>query len=182
MANLIQFSSNGKPQIILERPDGTNLNLKLTDYAHFLQEAKNNGWEPKGFCKISRSTNCMINDERNYPYLFPEQSWVSGDDAKNIAMALKKMAYQTSLPWVDKNVFDVEFHSFDELVMSDFYEFWLSCTSAIDIIMSMDGFIVIRPRNSAEYLSNKKKKALMNFIEFCELGGFQIMQVINERI
>jgi hypothetical protein len=72
MANLIQFSSNGKPQIILERPDGTKFSLKLTDYALFMQEARNCGWEPKGFCRLSLSNNCMINDERYYTYLFPE--------------------------------------------------------------------------------------------------------------
>ena len=181
MANQINFSSNGKPKIMLERPSGTKFSLKLTDYALFIEEARNHGWEPKGFCRISGFTNSMINDTRNYIYLFPEVGWVSDSDAKNIALALQKMVNKTK-KFLNKDVYDVEFHSFDEAAMSDFYEFWLSCTSAIDIVMSMDGFIVIRPRNSAEYLMSKKKKELMNFIEFCELGEFQILQVINELI
>jgi hypothetical protein len=115
------------------------------------------------------------------PIYSPKVGWVSGGDAKNIAAALLKTVNKAD-KFLEKDVYDVEFHSFDESVMSDFYEFWLSCTSAIDIVMSMDGFIVIRPRNSAEYLLNKKKKDLMNFIEFCELGEFQILQVINEQI
>ena len=76
--------------------------------------------------------------------------------------------------------FELEIHNHIDLKSSDFDDFWNSCDTASNVIRTIDAFFVIRPRNSAMYLLNKKNKVIKNFIEFCELGEFQIFLVVNK--
>jgi predicted small integral membrane protein len=59
-------------------------------------------------------------------------------------------------------------------------DFLGSCSSACEVIFSMGRFIVIQPKNIAAYLMKKKSRVLYDFIEFCELGEFKYMLIINE--
>jgi len=179
MTKQIEFSTNGKPLIVLEREDGRMLRLELTDYALFLREAKLNGWEPEGFVIVSNTDEGTFNSDFEADYLFPHIGWVSEKDAKSIANALRKVITQTDR-FLDREVFSVEFFHFDDIRDYDLDEFLVSCSLASDVIPSMGGFTLISPLNSAEYLINMKNKVLMDFIEFCELGKFMYMQIINE--
>jgi len=179
MAKEIEFTTIDKPQIVLERSDGTNLRLALTDYALLLREAKSKGWEPEGFVKVSRSGSYAINSDLEADYLFPQMGWVSDHDAKNLANALRKMVTQTE-KFMNREVFNVEFYHFDEICDYDFDDFLESCSTASEVILSMGGFFVIGPQNFSEYLINEKNRVLMDFIEFCDLGEFHFWQVINE--
>jgi len=178
MANEIEFTTIDKPQIVLERSDGTNIKLELTDYALFLREAKRNGWEPEGYILVSNSEEGPFNSDFDSDYLFPHTGWISDNDAKNIAIALREMVNSTD-KFLNREVFQVEFYHFDEIRDYCLEDFLVSCSSAVEVITSMGGFLLLRPLNFAEYLT-KKYSLLLDFIGFCELGKFSFMQIINE--
>lgn len=178
MADEIEFTTIGKPQIVLERSDGTNLRLDLTDYALFLREAKSNGWEPEGYVLVSNSEEGPFNSDFESDYLFPHVGWISDNDAKNIASALRKMVTCADR-FSNREVFQVEFYDFDEIRDYGLEDFLVSCSSAVEVITSMGGFLLLRPLNFAEYLT-KKYSLLMDFIRFCELGEFSFLHIINE--
>jgi len=179
MAKEIEFSTIGKPQIVLERSDGTNLRFELTDYALLLREAKRNGWEPEGYVKVSSSEGCAFNSDLDSDYLFPQTGWISDHDAKNIANALRKMVTCTDR-FLNREVFQVEFYPCEEMSDYGLDDFFDSCSAACEVIFSMGGFLVIRPQNLPQYMVDMKEEVLADFIEFCELGEFHFMEIINE--
>jgi hypothetical protein len=178
MANEIEFTTIGKPQIVLERSDETNLRLDLTDYSLFLREAKRNGWEPEGYVLVSNYEEGRFNSDIESDYLFPHVGWISDNDAKNIASALRKME-TCAERFSNREVFQVEFYDFDEIRDYNLEDFLVSCSTASKVICSMGDFILLQPLNFADYLI-KKYSLLMDFIGFCELGEFNFMQIINE--
>ena len=179
MANEKEFTTMGKPQIVLERSDGTNLRLELTDYALLLREAKRNGWEPEGYVLISYCEEGPFNSDFDSDYLFPHEGWISDQDAKNLANALRKMVTGTDR-FSNREVFEVEFYDFEEIRDYSLEDFLVSCSIGSEVICSMGAFIVIRPKNIAFYLTSSKLKVLFDFIKFCELGRFNFFEIINE--
>jgi len=115
MANEIELRTIGKPQIALERADGTCLRLELTDYALLLREAKRNGWEPIG---DSWSDGLVWLSDLDSDYLFAKTGCVWGHDALGIANALRKMVTQTDI-FLNRDVYQVEFYRFEEMYESD---------------------------------------------------------------
>jgi len=178
MANEIEFTTIGKPQIVLERSDGTNFRIDLIDYALFLREAKRNGWAAEGYVLVSNSKEGTFHSDFESDYLFPHVGWISDQDAKNIAKALRKMETNADR-FSNREVFQVEFYDFDEIRDFSLDDFLVSCSTASEVICSMGGFLLLQPLNFAEYLI-KKNSLLMDFIGFCELGEFSFMQIINE--
>ncbi len=178
MANEIKFATIGKPQIVLERSDGTNFRLELKDYALFLREAKRNGWEPEGYVLVSNFEEGPFNSDFGTDYLFPHLRWISDQDAKNIAKALRKMVTNADR-FSNREVFQVEFYDFDEIRDCSLEDFLVSCSTASDAICSMGAFILLQPLNFADYLT-EKHSLLMDFIGFCELGEFGFAQIMNE--
>jgi hypothetical protein len=179
MASKIEFQTSGKPQIVLARNSGRNFNLSLEDYAYFLREANRIGWEPYNNQTASFSPECFFYDDPELPMIYPEFGKVSAKDAKGIVKALKTILNQAD-KFMSSDEFELEIHNHLDLEGSDFDHFWNSCGTASDVIRFIDGFLVIRPRNSAIYLLTKKEKVLKNFLEFCELGEFQIFLVVNK--